>query len=220
MGAEETDLLEPQSLNTLISHISSLASVYHKPPTNFLEPGKGRGLGASDPNSKNNNNTGAATNDQNAGPQIIQDANAVEQTNNVVNSIVELIDLDFTGNSGGAADPVPQSQASTDLDNILGGLGISSSPVTTSAAPAQSNPMDLLSGLGMGGPSQPATVSSSQPSQSVNDLLGGIGDVSAPVTSSPLDANDIFGLNAGVTTSQQLHARLPNLDAKCKRSRT
>merc|ERR1711970_213577 len=43
--AEETDLLEPQLLTQLISHISSLASVYHKPPSTFLEPGKGRGLG-------------------------------------------------------------------------------------------------------------------------------------------------------------------------------
>jgi len=35
--AEETDLLEPTLLDELICHISSLASVYHKPPTAFVE---------------------------------------------------------------------------------------------------------------------------------------------------------------------------------------
>jgi hypothetical protein len=38
--SEETDLLEPTLLDELICHISSLASVYHKPPNAFVE---GRG---------------------------------------------------------------------------------------------------------------------------------------------------------------------------------
>ncbi|EFN84531.1 AP-1 complex subunit beta-1 [Harpegnathos saltator] len=41
--SEETDLLEPTLLDELICHISSLASVYHKPPTAFVE---GRAAGA------------------------------------------------------------------------------------------------------------------------------------------------------------------------------
>lgn len=41
--SEETDLLEPTLLDELICHISSLASVYHKPPTAFVE---GRSAGA------------------------------------------------------------------------------------------------------------------------------------------------------------------------------
>uniref|UniRef100_A0A336MHF3 CSON001213 protein n=1 Tax=Culicoides sonorensis TaxID=179676 RepID=A0A336MHF3_CULSO len=40
--SEETDLLEPTLLDELICHISSLASVYHKPPSAFVE---GRGIG-------------------------------------------------------------------------------------------------------------------------------------------------------------------------------
>ena len=35
--SEETDLIEPTLLDELICHISSLASVYHKPPTGFVE---------------------------------------------------------------------------------------------------------------------------------------------------------------------------------------
>lgn len=35
--SEETDLIEPTLLDELICHISSLASVYHKPPMAFVE---------------------------------------------------------------------------------------------------------------------------------------------------------------------------------------
>jgi AP-1 complex subunit beta-1 len=41
--SEETDLLEPSLLDELVCHIASLASVYHKPPSAFVE---GRGLGS------------------------------------------------------------------------------------------------------------------------------------------------------------------------------
>uniref|UniRef100_A0A8C4QHQ4 AP complex subunit beta n=1 Tax=Eptatretus burgeri TaxID=7764 RepID=A0A8C4QHQ4_EPTBU len=39
--SEETDLLEPTLLEELICHISSLASVYHKPPSAFVEGSRG-----------------------------------------------------------------------------------------------------------------------------------------------------------------------------------
>ena len=35
--SEETDLIEPTLLDELICHIASLASVYHKPPSSFIE---------------------------------------------------------------------------------------------------------------------------------------------------------------------------------------
>jgi len=39
--SEETDLLEPTLLDELICHVSSLASVYHKPPTTFVDNSSG-----------------------------------------------------------------------------------------------------------------------------------------------------------------------------------
>lgn len=39
--SEETDLLEPSLLDELICHIGSLASVYHKPPSAFVEGSRG-----------------------------------------------------------------------------------------------------------------------------------------------------------------------------------
>lgn len=53
--SEETDLLEPTLLDELICHISSLASVYHKPPTAFVE-GRGAGVRKSLPNRVNASN--------------------------------------------------------------------------------------------------------------------------------------------------------------------
>lgn len=46
--SEETDLLEPTLLDELICHIASLASVYHKPPSSFVEgrPGLRKSLPA------------------------------------------------------------------------------------------------------------------------------------------------------------------------------
>ncbi|XP_013383194.1 AP-1 complex subunit beta-1 isoform X1 [Lingula anatina] len=38
--SEETDLIEPTLLDELICHIASLASVYHKPPSAFVEGGR------------------------------------------------------------------------------------------------------------------------------------------------------------------------------------
>ncbi|XP_037387599.1 AP-1 complex subunit beta-1 isoform X3 [Pygocentrus nattereri] len=39
--SEETDLIEPTLLDELICHIGTLASVYHKPPSAFVEGGRG-----------------------------------------------------------------------------------------------------------------------------------------------------------------------------------
>ena len=38
--SDETDLIEPTLLDELICHISSLASVYHKPPNSFVDGAK------------------------------------------------------------------------------------------------------------------------------------------------------------------------------------
>ncbi|VVC32529.1 Armadillo-type fold,Beta-adaptin appendage, C-terminal subdomain,Clathrin/coatomer adaptor, adaptin- [Cinara cedri] len=50
--SEETDLLEPTLLDELVCHISSLASVYHKPPNAFVEgrPGLRKSLPARNEN--------------------------------------------------------------------------------------------------------------------------------------------------------------------------
>ena len=53
MISEETDLLEPTLLDELICHISTLASVYHRPPSSFVA-GKSGGRRATLLSSSNN----------------------------------------------------------------------------------------------------------------------------------------------------------------------
>jgi AP-1 complex subunit beta-1 len=43
--SEETDLLEPTLLDELITYIGTLASVYHKPPSSFVDVGAGSAVG-------------------------------------------------------------------------------------------------------------------------------------------------------------------------------
>ncbi|XP_060081301.1 AP-1 complex subunit beta-1-like [Ylistrum balloti] len=53
--SEETDLIEPTLLDELICHISSLASVYHKPPNSFVEGSKSSFKRALPPRSQSGN---------------------------------------------------------------------------------------------------------------------------------------------------------------------
>merc|ERR1719481_2426117 len=65
--SEETDLLEPTLLDELICHIGSLASVYHKPPSAFVEGNVGlkrvlpsRGIGGGSGAAEGGADTGGA----------------------------------------------------------------------------------------------------------------------------------------------------------------
>jgi len=99
--SEETDLLEPTLLDELICHISSLASVYHKPPTAFVEGHGGlkralpsRGVGGEGPHS-----------------QVIPEPSAL---------IGDLLSMDLGGGVGAAAGV----QGLGDIDLLGGGLDI------------------------------------------------------------------------------------------------
>ena len=100
--AEETDLLEPTLLDELICHIASLASVYHKPPTAFVEGKVGlkRMLPA--------RAAGDTDSDQEvAGATIIPEPGSI---------IGDLFEMDI----GGAA-VVPRGQGGAPVPDLLGG---------------------------------------------------------------------------------------------------
>ena len=156
--AEETDLLEPQLLNQLIGQISSLSSVYHKPPSTFLEPGKGRGLGMDQSQS-----APTETNEV----SVIGGDEQQSQANQV-NQIVDLLELDFSAPSEVQSQNPEPTQASVGGIDLLGDLQSlnmgSSAPVGQSAGG-----MDLLgdlNALGLSGAAQPAQESNPM------DLLG------------------------------------------------
>ncbi|XP_045453875.1 AP-1 complex subunit beta-1 [Melitaea cinxia] len=98
--SEETDLLEPTLLDELICHISSLASVYHKPPTAFVE-GRGAGVRKSLPA------RGAAAEDAQPQPTVIPNQESL---------IGDLLSMDI------GAPPAPAAPATLDL--LAGGLDV------------------------------------------------------------------------------------------------
>ncbi|KAM3963954.1 adaptor protein complex 1/2, beta subunit [Aphomia sociella] len=134
--SEETDLLEPTLLDELICHISSLASVYHKPPTAFVE-GRGAGVRKSLPA------RGVVSDDSHSGgapqPTVIPNQESL---------IGDLLSMDI----GGPPAPAPASNLdllASGVDVLLGGGVEAAAPSTTgllgdifgvSAAPACYSP--------------------------------------------------------------------------------
>lgn len=121
--SEETDLLEPTLLDELICHISSLASVYHKPPTAFVE---GRSAGIRKTLPARQGSADEATN---------QEATVIPNQESLIG---DLLSMDI----GGGVAPVQAPAAPTSnvdllgggLDVLLGGgvdLGANVAPSTT-----------------------------------------------------------------------------------------
>lgn len=110
--SEETDLLEPTLLDELICHISSLASVYHKPPTAFVE-GRTAGIRKSLPNRSTTTTTAAATTDDTSSnePTVIPNQESL---------IGDLLSMDINAPAAPAAAPVPASN----IDLLGGGLDV------------------------------------------------------------------------------------------------
>ncbi|XP_011345176.2 AP-1 complex subunit beta-1 isoform X3 [Ooceraea biroi] len=128
--SEETDLLEPTLLDELICHISSLASVYHKPPTAFVE-GRAAGARKSLPARSNSNEDSGRTAAAAAQPhaQVIPAQDSL---------IGDLLSMDIGGPTIVQQPPAPQS-AGLGLDLLGGGLdGILSNADNTNAAPVVS----------------------------------------------------------------------------------
>ncbi|UYV65018.1 AP1B1, partial [Cordylochernes scorpioides] len=105
--SEETDLLEPTLLDELICHIGSLASVYHKPPSAFVE---GRAGGARKCLPPRQNSAGSAedTLGSEAAPTVIPAADTL---------IGDLLSMDIS-----APAPAPPAANSTAMDLLGGGL--------------------------------------------------------------------------------------------------
>lgn len=124
--SEETDLLEPTLLDELICHISSLASVYHKPPTAFVEGRAGlrKSLPArtgSQEGMHDVGNTAGAGSAMTGGsqPQVIPSQDSL---------IGDLLSMDIGAPTISSVPPATNqvSQQPVDLlglDSLLGGVG-------------------------------------------------------------------------------------------------
>jgi len=131
--AEETDLVEPTLLDELICHIASLASVYHKPPTAFVEGKVGlkRMLPARGGDDSDQDTAG-----EGAAATIIPEPGSL---------IGDLLDMDI----GGAA--VPRGMGGAPAPDLLGG-GLDQLLAGGPPEPAAAGANSLLGDIfGMGG---------------------------------------------------------------------
>lgn len=104
--SEETDLLEPTLLDELICHISSLASVYHKPPTAFVE-GRSAGIRKTLPARQGS--------DEAAAPE----ATVIPNQESLIG---DLLSMDLGGPTVPA--PAPVAAPTSNVDLLGGGLDV------------------------------------------------------------------------------------------------
>ena len=107
--AEETDLLEPTLLDELICHIASLASVYHKPPSAFVEGkiGLKRMLPSRAEGEYEATESRAGATEDGAGTVIAEPGSLIG----------DLLDMDI----GGGAAAVPRGAGGAAAPDLLGG---------------------------------------------------------------------------------------------------
>lgn len=152
--SEETDLLEPSLLDELICHISSLASVYHKPPSAFVE---GRlGIRKSLPPRQNSlgSTEEAPTSSPTAANAVISDQPSVIPAGESL--IGDLLSIDL--NAPPAAAPPPPAAPSAAVDLLGGGLDTLLSDIgTTETSAAPVPPVSSTGLLDIFGVSPPAT---------------------------------------------------------------
>ncbi|PAV88047.1 hypothetical protein WR25_20299 [Diploscapter pachys] len=178
--SEETDLLEPSLLDQLVCHIGSLASVYHKPPSAFVDTARQPLRTLTAPNTNGHpvdNSTSAVSRSQQ--PTVIPSQDTM---------IADLLSLDLNapavapGGTYGQTVPMGYGAGGGGLDDLLG-LGGSDSimgggapaPAQASNAPFASSTFDPLAGLGLGAPAQPAAPVAAAPIGGAD--LGGLADI-------------------------------------------
>lgn len=136
--SEETDLLEPTLLDELVCHISSLASVYHKPPAAFVE-GRGAGVRKSLPAAARSSESAATTGEGAAA------SGAAASSNTVIPSQESLVGDLLSMDIGGTPAAAPPAAAAPSVDLLGGGLDVLLGGADTTAAPAA--PVSNTAGL-------------------------------------------------------------------------
>ncbi|KAF7269482.1 hypothetical protein GWI33_017480 [Rhynchophorus ferrugineus] len=130
--SEETDLLEPTLLDELICHISSLASVYHKPPTAFVE-GRSAGIRKTLPVRQGSDEAPA------------QEATVIPNQESLIG---DLLSMDLGGPTVPST-PAPVAAPTSNVDLLGGGLDIllGGPDLTGGAAPSTTGLLGDIFGI-------------------------------------------------------------------------
>jgi len=161
--SEETDLLEPTLLDELICHIGSLASVYHKPPSAFVE-GKTAARKSLPPRTGSGEEGSTTANLNNDNGLLGTQSTVIPSQNSLID---DLLNLDLSAPAT-TYTPTPAMQTTSNLDifggldNLLGGPSdngqVGQMPNTSTSLTNTSN-AGLLGDLF--GPAGPAIITSS-----------------------------------------------------------
>ncbi len=175
--------LPPQLLETLLTELSTLASVYHKPPEAFL--GQGRfGAEAMQRAAIEEQQEEAREN------PIAAAAAAAAVSGQAPSNVENLLDIDFDGSAPASMQKQP-THGSSGLEGLAGTPQRVASPATNAPAPQQSNMDDLLGLFGDGGgggapPAQAAQMSN-------DDIMNGFASMSMDTNQPPPPTQQLGG---------------------------
>lgn len=186
--------LPPQLLDSLLKELSTLASVYHKPPEAFL--GQGRfGAEAMQRAAIEEQQEDARQNPIAAAAV----AAAVSGKSAPQSNMENLLDIDFDGSAPASLQKEP-SQGQSGLEGLAGTPQRVASPAMGGASQPQSNMDDLLGLFGDGGGGGP----SAAPAQMSNDdIMNGFASMSIE-TNQPPPPQQQMGGEASKRTNQDL----------------
>lgn len=174
--------LPPKLLDQLLTELSTLASVYHKPPETFV--GQGRyGADAIQHAAIQEQRQNAVDNPIAA---AVAGANGAPAQSNAEN----LLDIDFDGAAPASADLPPKSGLSG-----LEGLAGTPQRIASPAAGAPASSMDDMMGLFDSNP---------QPQGGANDLMNGFAGMDLSGSSQPPSAHTQLQQQGGKKTNEDL----------------
>jgi AP-1 complex subunit beta-1 len=176
--------LPPQLLETLLAELSTLASVYHKPPEAFL--GQGRfGAEAMQRAAIEEQEQEARENPIAAAAAAAAVSGKAAPTTNMEN----LLDIDFDGSAPASMQKAP-TQGESGLEGLAGTPQRVASPASNAPGQPQSNMDDLLGLFGDGGGAAPPAAGAQM---SNDDIMNGFADMSIQNNQPPPPTQQLSG---------------------------
>ncbi|NWX34826.1 AP1B1 protein, partial [Notiomystis cincta] len=196
--SEETDLIEPTLLDELICYIGTLASVYHKPPSAFVEGSRGVVHKSLPPRTGSSESAESPDAAPSRGPAADQPCVIPTQGD----LLGDLLNLDL-------GPPVTEPPMAAAIDLLGGGLDTLVRPSSPAASLSPGCPTGIMGGGGSGGSFTPAHCTAPPGSglEDLFDLTGGVGTLSGSYVAPKmvwLPAMKAKGLEISGTFSRQV----------------
>jgi len=178
--SEETDLLEPSLLSQLVCHIGSLASVYHKPPSSFIDPSRQPVRTAVQLQQQQSFNDIGGAGSPSQGQSPPPSSGGVSGTGQAGGGqgrdiIADLLSLDLSAPAGGVQPQAAAVGSGGGIEDLLGlgGGGGGGFTATTHQMPPppSSGGGGLDFGIGRGGVALPPSLLSLQPGDNADQQL-------------------------------------------------